>query len=430
MKKLFIKDIKNLKKEFEILGWIKSKRKHKDITFLDLVDSTGEIQVLLKEGLTKNFKGNQKISLEAAVKINGKIKNKILEAKEVKILADSKLNLSPNPRSDFDILDKKYVDFVLTNRHLYLRNPKLMAIMRIRNHFFYILRNWFNSKGIIEFTAPILTQIPLYEEKTAFQTNYFGKNIFLTQCVAFYLEAAVLAFEKVYNIGPSFRAEQSSTKRHLSEYWHVKVELAWANHEEMVNFSEEMIDYLLKNLTKECSADLKFLGVKRNIKKMKIPYPRITYDEALKKLKEKGVKLKWGKSLGADEESILSEDYESPFWVFGIPKEIEPFPYELNEKNKKVTKVADLLLPKGYGELLGTAEKICNKEKMISRMKEEGVWCKKERYDWYVQLRDSGCVIHSGLGMGVERFLRWFVLSEHVRDTIPFPRLFRRTPKP
>ena len=305
-----------------------------------------------------------------------------------------------------------------------------MAVMKIRHNLIGIIHSWFRKKNFIEIHAPILTQVPLYEDHTAFSLDFFGKTVFLTQCVAFYLEAAIFAFERVYNIGPTFRSEKSKGRRHLAEYWHVKAELAFSSLEDMIKFTEEMIFDISEELLRKSKEELKLLDVVILVDKLKPPYPKITYDEAITQLVQRGVKFQWSKSLGDDEEKVLSENFKTPFWVIGLPKDVEPFPYVIDSSSPKITRTADLLAPEGYGELLGVNEKIYKKEELIKRMKEKDKWRQIERYQWYLELRDFGCVPHTGFGMGIERFIRWLLKLPHVRDAIPFPRLYPRIPLP
>lgn len=440
MKKLYVNDIlekAEVGQEITLLGWIRSKRDLGGIIFLDLVDSTGSIQIIVRKDAGPSILHTaQEIAPESSVRIKGMIthrprkEEKEVEAKEIEILGDVSLSLSPSPRTKFDIFDPRFVNISLEKRHLYLRNEKLMAVFRFRHIFMGIIHDWFRRQGFIEINAPVLTQLPLYEDNTAFGLDFFGNKVFLTQCVAFYLEAAVHAFEKVYHIGPSFRAEKSTGKRHLAEYWHVKAEIAFADLEDIIRFTEDMISYIVHWTMKEARGELEVLKVARDVSRLTtIPYPRITYDEAKRRLKRKGFKKEWGKSLSAAEEANLSQDFATPFWVTGLPRSIEPFPYVIDPSNPRVTKTADLIASEGFGELVGVAEKIWQPNELLERMQEKGKDA-DGRYNWYYELRQFGSVPHSGLGMGVERVIRWLLKLNHVRDAIAFPRLFGRVPYP
>ena len=433
----YIEDIlkgEKIGKNIELFAWIASKREIGKIIFLDLVDSTGKIQALIKAGSTA-FTNALKIKPESSVKIKGIVRFRNpdiieIEIEEIELIGDVLLQIDPRPRSAFNIFDQKYVSTVIKNRHLYLRNEKLMAVLRVRHLFFEIIRDWFRREHFIEFHAPILTELLLYDDSSSFKLNFFNEEIFLTQCTAYYLESAIHAFERVYCVNPSFRAEKSRGKRHLAEYWHVKAEIAFADLEDIINFVEKMVSYIIERISTEAKKDLVTLGVDLDsIKLTMVPYRRIGYEDALQILNSKGINKRFGKSLSESDETIISEEFDSLFWITGIPRVIEAFPYKIEPEKPRLTKTADLIATEGFGELLGVAEKISRPEELLERMKEKGKDTDK-RYDWYTQLRKFGSVPHSGFGMGVERMVRWLLRLDHVRDAIPFPRLFRHHPNP
>lgn len=438
MKTIFVSDILSRENEqaVEAMGWVKSMRNHGSLVFIDLIDSTGEIQVIANKITKYILPDNRTISPESSIRVKGVVKQsnennyKEIVADEIELIGFVSHEMSPRPRMDFDVFAHTFADYTLSNRHLFLRNEKLMAALRFRQLFFKAVHDWFREQSFTEIHAPVLTQIPLYEENSAFKIDFFGTKAYLTQCVAFYLESAVHAFEKVYNLGPSFRAEESRGKRHLAEYWHVKAEIAFADIEDIMSFVENMTSYITGKVAQEAKKELQLLEVNIDLNSIsKIPYPRITYDDAINSLKSKGYPVEWGKSLNSDEETVLSKDYKTPFWVTGLPRSIEPFPYEISPSNINVTKTADLIAPNGFGELLGVAEKIWKPDALKERMVEKGR-DKDDALIWYSELREFGSVPHSGLGMGAERFIRWLLQLEHVRDVIPFPRMFRRSPYP
>lgn len=439
MKNLYVSDIQKLEPgmNVEIFGWIRAKRAHRGLLFLDVEDSTGSLQVVLRqETSTVGFAQADNLALEASVRVSGVVRQSLkkpqveIEADEIELIGDVSLNISPRPRTRFDIFAEKFADSSLKKRHLYLRNEKLMAVLRMRHDLFGIMHHWFREQGFIEIHGPLLAQVPLYEDKTAFSLDFFGHPVFLNQCIAFYLESAVHAFEKVYNIGPSFRAEESRSRRHLAEYWHVKAEIAFTDYEDIIQFTEHLLSHIVREVSIECAPELKILGATIDVEHFAaIPYPRVTYHEAFEMLKRAGLNPEWDESLGANEMKSLSRQFNTPFWITGLPRAIEPFPYMLDPADSSKTKTADLIAPEGYGELLGVAEKIYQPEPLLERMKEKGRESDK-RYEWYYDLRRFGSVPHSGVGMGVERLLRWLLKLNHVRDTIPFPRLFDRSPYP
>lgn len=433
MKELFIKDFYIMENGTDVilLGWVKGKRQHGNIAFLDIVDSTGLIQVVAdKVNIgSEIFEVFNKVNFEAAIEIagvltksNGKIE---IHAKSIKVIGDAVKQFSPKPRSDFDIFDLSLADHLLKNRHAYIRNPKVMAILRFRHILMSSMRDWFNENRFIEINAPILTPVPLYEDDSAMGINVHDEKVYLTQCVGYYLEAAVHAFERVYNMGPSFRGEESRSKRHLMEYWHIKAELAFGDREDIINLVESIINYLTKTCHQNGQEILETLGVDMCMDGLKTPYARISYEDAISHLQKEGFDIKYGKGLGSKEEEILSKLYDKPFWVVGIPRSIEPFPYCVDQGDPRVTMVADLIASNGYGELLGVAEKIHDFDMLSERMQEKGKFY-DPRYEWVREVHQVGCVPHIAFGMGVERLIRWLLNIPHVRDAMPFPRIFRR----
>lgn len=433
MKTFYIKDIQNnLTQNVDLLGWISRIHKIGGMIFINITDSTGTIQITLDKSKKNDliFRKAMTLQVESSVHIRGKLikkKNKVeILPNMIEIIGAVNHQYSPNPRSNFSIFDPKYTNLILSNRHIYIRNPKLMYILKIRNYLTHQLRSWFDENMFTEITAPILTPTPLYEDNSAIGVNIHNDHVFLTQCVGYYLEAAVHAFEKVYNIGPSFRGEESRSKRHLMEYWHVKAEVAFVDLEDIIAMVEEIIHNLSLKIKTFDDENNNILGKKICLDGLNIPYPRITYEEAINSLKNKGFNISFGKSLGSKEEAELSKKFKStPFWITGIPREIEPFPYVISSEDKRVTKTADLIASNGYGELLGVAEKISNLNMLVERMTDKKKYG-DPRYDWIIDVHRVGCVPHAAFGMGLERLIRWMIDIPHVRDAIPFPRIFRR----
>lgn len=457
MKTVYVRDLlRGSKREGAAVTlpcWVKGRRDLGQLVFLDLCDSTGTIQAIAKDGhvldppgsvavlpqavevateaaaLEKAYSVAKTVPLESSVEAVGILqqgpKGFEIHLTSLEIIGKATSEFSPRPRSNIDILDGKLADHLLRNRHLYLRNEKLAAILRFRHLMMGAIHAWFRQKGYVEINAPVLTPVPLYEDGTAMSLDVHDERAFLTQCVGFYLEAAVHAFEKVYNMGPSFRAEETRSKRHLMEYWHIKAELAWVDLDDLMTLVEDLISYVVQFSLDECDDIVKTLETKLCVHGMATPFPRISYVEAVNRLQQLGMPFEFGTSLGSTEEEALSKQFVSPFWITGIPRKIEPFPYVIDKDDPRVTRTADLIATNGYGELLGVAEKIYDPSELDERMKEK----KKDgdtRYEWVRQMREFGCVPHGGFGMGVERFIRWLLDIPHVRDTIPFPRIFRR----
>lgn len=456
MKTVYVKDLlRGNKREgaaVELLCWVKSRRDLGQLVFLDLCDSTGTIQAIAKDGydlgppgaksshvpvetvavekaVHSTFATAKTVALESSVKASGIMqqgpKGFEIHLTALDIIGNATTNFSPRPRSNINVLDEKLADHLLRNRHLYIRNEKMAAILRFRHEMMGAIHTWFRQKGFTEITAPILTAVPLYEDRNAMSLEANGGQVFLTQCVGFYLESAVHAFEKVYNIGPSFRAEETHSKRHLMEYWHIKGELAWVNLDDLFSIVEDLINSVVQFCINECDELVKTVGTKQCVHGLATPFPRISYVDAVQRLQHLGIPFEFGTSMGSAEEEVLSKQFISPFWITGIPRKVEPFPYVIDKDDPRVTKTADLIASNGYGELLGIAEKTADLAELDERMAEKGK-AGDPRYYWVRQLREFGCVPHGGFGIGVERFICWLLDISHVRDTIPFPRTFRR----
>jgi len=440
MKKLFIIDLLGfeLHKEVQILGWLKNKREHKNVVFLDVSDSTGVIQVVVERDSVEqsNFYLASELKIESAISVTGKLqvnnncKNGLeVLANNLSLIGGVSFDVSPYPHEDFDIFDERLTDNILKYRHLYLRNPKVMAILHFRNLLKGIIRDWFELNNFVDFDAPILVPAPLYAGSTAIGVTIRDENVFLSQCAGFYLEAAVHAFEKVYNMGPSFRGEESRSKRHLIEYWHIKAELAWGNRDDIIKIVEDIFLYTSEQLKQKATGLMNVIGREICLDGLKVPFPRLKYRDAIQLLKNQGVDIEFGTSLGSFEEEILSKNFDRPFWILGIPRKIEPFPYCIDPEDPELTMVADLIANNGYGELLGVAEKISDYETLITRMTEKN----KEAdpiYDFVKNVHQVGCVPHIAFGMGLERMMRWLLNIPHVRDCIPFPRVVGRNIMP
>ncbi|MEM3907625.1 MAG: asparagine--tRNA ligase [Nitrososphaerota archaeon] len=428
-----------IESEVDISGWIKSKRDKGNSIFIDLEDSTDFIQVTVKKDAidSKKFQAIKKIAQESSIRVIGVLKEakdkaKEIDAKRIEMIGPANISLTPSPRSNFDIFDSKYSNLTMEKRHLYLRNKKMMSVLKFKNNFLFSLHEYFQKRNFVFIDAPVITQTLLYDDKTAFSFDFFGTRMFLSQCVAFQLEAAVHGFEKVYNITPSFRAEHSRTNRHLAEYWHLKAEIAFMDLNEMMSFAEDMVYNTVNVALERSEKEMETLGVSFDVDEIKPPYQKITYDEAVEMVRSKGKKMEWGRSLGADEERIISENTSKPVFIVGMPCSAEGFPFSKDPKNPQLTRTADLIPVGGFGEVLGVAEKICTTKELLERMKEKGKDTKEQlkRYKWYQELREYGCVPHSGLGMGIERIVRWVLQLPHVKYAISFPRLYRRVPYP
>lgn len=435
MKNVYVSDLLERQAGVDVVlpCWLRSRRHSGGICFLDVMDSTGLIQTVVERNRVgeEEFDAAGRIPLESAIEVSGKVvshsnRPREIAADGIRVISRASIPVSPQPRSDLDVFDPKLADQLLSNRHLYLRNPKIMEILKFRSLMMAEVRRWFEENHFLEIDAPILTPVPLYDDGSAVGVDIDGERIFMTQCVGYYLEAAVHAFERVYNMGPSFRGEESRSPRHLMEYHHIKAEITFADLEDIIRIVEGLISHVTETCWKKSPDVAKVLGTSMCLDGMRTPFPRISYEDAVIFLKKDGLDIEFGKGLGGAEEKRLSELFPStPFWVTGIPRVVEPFPYCIDQTDTRITRVADLIASNGMGELLGVAEKIYDIEMLDERLGEKG---KRDdaRYEWVREVHQLGCVPHAAFGMGVERMIRWMLNIPHVRDAIPFPRIFRR----
>ncbi|HBV01085.1 MAG TPA: hypothetical protein DEF00_01670 [Candidatus Taylorbacteria bacterium] len=437
MKDIYVSDLhtRSIGCEVMLLGWIRAKRHQGKVIFLDVCDSTGTIQAVIEEQQVGQIQFNlvKGMPVESAIAINGTIcvqnARQEVNVRRIYLVGGVTKPVSPSPRGDVDIFDERLTDQLLSYRHLYLRNPKLMAILKLRDTVMSYTRQWFHENHFTAIDAPVLTPVPLYEDRTAISVTIHGEKVFLTQCVGYYLEAAVHAFERVYNMGPSFRNEESRSRRHLLEYWHIKAEVAWANLGDIIGLVESLMKYIIEHSQDELERTATILGRNACLDGLRSPFTQITYEEALKILSKCDFPTEFGNSLGSREEEELSKVIGKPFWVSGIPRMVEPFPYVIDPTDSRITRVADLIASNGYGELLGTAEKIHDIAMLEERMRDKDRHA-DPRYEFVRDVHQVGCVPHAAFGMGVERLIRWLLNIPHVRDAIPFPRMFRRRISP
>ncbi|MCC7543814.1 hypothetical protein IT415_03895 [bacterium] len=438
MKTQFINDLKasgaaGVSDSVELFGWVANKRVHRDVVFIDIADSTGFMQIVVLAGDADRNLYNiaSKLSVESCVKavgtltINQRTQDIELKVEDLELINEAASLPTPAPRADFDIFDPQFTHLLMSKRHIYMRNPKVMALMRFRSLVMDVARRWFAQNGFLEFDAPILVPAPLYDDRTAIDLEVHGEPAFLSQCAGFYLEAASQAFERVFNMAPSFRGEESRSKRHLSEYWHIKAELAWGNREDIMALVEDFIAFMNRHLNEEGAEFMTTLGVTPREDGMNIPFARISYEDAINYLADNGFDIEFGQGLGTNEEEALARLFDGPFWIVGIPRVVEPFPYVIDPDDNRLTMVADLIASDGYGELLGIAEKIFDPAMLHERMTEKNKH-DDPRYEFVREVHDAGCSPHIAFGMGLERSIRWFLSIPHVRDTIPFPRVAGR----
>ncbi len=405
-----------------IRGWIYRRSVVGGKAFVRIRDSTGVIQVVVDREVLGNelVKTLKDIGLEASVKACGELVKQPKAPGGYEVLADY-FEIVGYSR-DFPIKGNEGIEYLLDNRHLWLRSRRLTEIMKIKHTVLKAGRDYFIENGWWEVTPPILTASAVEGGATLFPVKYFDKTAYLSQSAQLYLEVLIYSLEKVWSLTTSFRAEKSRTRRHLAEYWHLEAEAAWYNMKDMMKVAAELIAHIVDKVLETNRRQLEFLGRKLDVlKRSREPdYPVIKYDEAITILQKKGVNIEWGEDLGADEERILTQEFETPFFITHFPKEIKSFYMKIDANDPRVVLGFDLLAPEGYGEIIGGSEREDDYEKLYQRIVEQGY--DPSNYTWYLDLRKYGSVPHSGFGLGIERLVMWIAGLNHIRDAIPFPR--------
>ncbi|WP_156324691.1 asparagine--tRNA ligase [Bacillus sp. FJAT-27245] len=413
--------------EVKIGAWLANKRSSGKIAFLQLRDGTGFIQgvVVKNEVAEEVFQAAKTVTQESSMYVTGVVQKDERSpfGYELNVKGIEVLQLA----SDYPITPKEHgTEFLMDNRHLWLRSKRQHAIMKIRNEIIRATYEFFNNNGFVKVDPPILTGSSPEGTTELFHTKYFEEDAFLSQSGQLHLEAAAMALGKVFSFGPTFRAEKSKTRRHLIEFWMMEPEMAFTDHEESLVVQEEYVSYLVQSVLKNCQLELKTLG--RDVSKLeqiKAPFPRITYDDAIKLLHEKGFDdIQWGDDLGAPHETAIAESYDKPVFIIHYPTGLKPFYMQPHPERDDVVLCADMIAPEGYGEIIGGSERIHNYDLLKKRLEEHNL--PLETYNWYLELRKYGSVPHSGFGLGLERTVAWISGVEHVRETIPFPRLLNR----
>lgn len=422
--KIYIKDIGKYEgQEITLQGWMYNKRSSGKLHFLQLRDGTGEIQAVVFKGNVPDdvFEAADKITQESSVEIKGTVKkhdrSKIgyeIDAVDVKVLS---------PSVDYPITPKEHgTHFLMEHRHLWLRSLRQNAILRVRHRIIKSVRDFFDNKDFTLVDAPIFTPNACEGTTNLFEVDYFDDKAYLTQSGQLYMEAAAMAMGKVYCFGPTFRAEKSKTRRHLTEFWMVEPEVAFIDIYEDMDLAEEFVEYIVQQVLEHNRADLEFLGRDiSKLEKVKRPFPRISYDEAIEILHKKGNDTPWGEDFGGDEETLISEEFDKPVMIHHYPMKVKAF-YMKQEGDKAAC--VDMIAPEGYGEIIGGGQREEDLNKILEKIKEQGL--NPEVFDWYLDLRKYGSVKHAGFGLGIERTVSWICGVPHVRETIPFPRLMDR----
>lgn len=418
---------KHLNEEVTIGAWLENKRSSGKIAFLQLRDGTGFMQgVLVKSDVEEDiFNQGKNMTQESSMFITGTIVEDSrssfgyeMQVKDIELIQEA---------VDYPITPKKHgTEFLMDHRHLWLRSKRQYAIMKIRDELIHATYNYFHENGFMKVDPPILTGSSAEGTTELFHTQYFDEEAYLSQSGQLYMEAAALAFNKVFSFGPTFRAEKSKTRRHLIEFWMIEPEMAFVDHDGSLEVQEEYVTYIVESVLKNCSLELEILDRDRaKLEAIKAPFPRISYDDAIELLHEQGFDdIEWGDDFGAPHETAIADHFEKPVFILNYPADIKAFYMKPVPGRPEVVLCADLIAPEGYGEIIGGSQRIDDLALMEERYKEHNLT--GEAYEWYLELRKYGSIPHSGFGLGFERTVAWIAGVDHVRETIPFPRLLNR----
>jgi asparaginyl-tRNA synthetase len=415
----------------EIAGWLYNLRKSGKIVFPLVRDGTGIIQcVAVKANLPEElFESLKNLTQESSLIVTGKLRAEPRAAGGYEMDVEAAQIVQRVSESDpYPITPKDHgTDFLMDHRHLWLRSKRQHAIIRVRHEIIRGIRDYFDSNGFTLVDTPIFTPAACEGTTTLFEVDYFeDEKVYLTQSGQLYNEADAMAFGKVYCFGPTFRAEKSKTRRHLTEFWMVEPEMAYATLDDVKRVAEELIVFVVNRVLENRRTELHTL--ERDLSKLeaiKAPFPRISYDDAVAVLKKKGSEIEWGGDLGGTDETLVAEDYDRPVMIDGYPTQVKAFYFQPAPERPEVVLGVDVIAPEGYGEIVGGGQRIHDLDLLLARLEEHHL--PKEAFNWYLDLRKFGSVPHAGFGMGVERFVAWMCGLEHIRETIAFPRMLYRT---
>jgi asparaginyl-tRNA synthetase len=436
-----IEDIaQNKGEEVTLQGWIYNRTDTGKLIFLWVRDGTGFAQCVIfeKNVSPKLFEAAQTLTYESSVRVTGTVRQ---DDRAPGLPGGYELGVSDleilQIAEEYPIQPKEHgVDFLMENRHLWIRSQRQWAVLRVRATMIQAIRDWLDDNGFVNMDTPILTPAACEGTTTLFETDYFGEQAFLAQSGQLYNEADIYAFGRVYCFGPTFRAEKSKTRRHLTEFWMVEPEAAFCDMDQLMEIEEQFVSYIVQTCLEERAEELELLERDTaRLEKVVPPFPRISYDSALdiiaeirqetddERLKEL-LQIEWGDDFGSPHETELTERFEKPVFVYGYPTAAKAFYMEPWPGRPEISKSVDLLAPEGYGEITGGSERISDLELLLQRLDEWNL--PREAFEWYIDLRRYGSVPHSGFGLGIERTVTWICGIDHLRETIPFPRMLTR----
>ncbi len=412
--------------EVELRGWLYSKRSSGKLHFLHIRDGTGTIQCVVFKGevSTETFALGHDLTQESSVIVKGTVRADTRSAIGFEI-GITQLEVGQQAL-DYPITPKEHgVAFLLDHRHLWLRSSRQHALLRIRSEVIKACRDYFDDHGFTLLDAPIFTPAACEGTSTLFPVEYFDETVYLTQSGQLYMEAGAMAFGKVYCCGPTFRAEKSKTRRHLTEFWMIEPEVAYCDLNGDMDLAEDFLESVVQRVLTHRQAELKAL--ERDTTKLaqiKKPFPRISYGEAIERLQAKGVDIQWGDDFGGDDETILSQQFDRPVMVHRYPTESKAFYMKTDPNDAKVALCMDVLAPEGYGEIIGGGQREDDLSTLQNKIRAQDL--AEDAFSWYLDLRRYGSVPHAGFGMGIERMVTWLCGLHHVRESIPFPRMLER----
>ncbi len=410
-----------------VRGWVTTVRSSGKVAFLVLRDGTGLLQcVLVKSAVTQEVWDRfAQLTLETSLAVTGEVRADARAPGGYELGVTDLAIIGASPL-DYPIQPKEHgIDFLLDHRHLWLRSPRQRAIARVRSELEQGIHDFFYEREFLRVDTPILTAA-IGERSGLFSTEYFDEgNAFLAQTGQLYGEAAAAAWGKIYTFGPTFRAEKSKTRRHLTEFWMIEPEVAWNDSNDNMLLQEDLVSYLVRRALDKCAPQLAEL--ERDVSKLeavKAPFVRLEYSDAIDLLRRKGSATEWGEDLGAEDESLIVADYDRPVFVMNYPKEAKAFYMKENPKDPRTVLCDDLLAPEGYGEIIGGSQREDDHDKLLARIIHEGL--DPAAYEWYLDLRRYGTFVHAGFGIGLERTIAWICGLPHLREAIAFPRMMHR----
>ena len=421
--------------EVELKGWVHRSRGSNKIRFIVLRDSTGTVQCVIKREVVgdETFEAMKGTLVESSLMLTGIVEPTEREhGHEVQVT--SAVVVGPvNPERPFPITESAMAEaeggeteFLLDNRHLYLRTGRMTTMLKMRSTVFGAIHSYFRDRDFIEYQAPNFVAGAVEGGSTLFEVPYFGRKAYLTQSWQLYAEAAMPALERLYTMAPSFRAEKSRTRRHLTEFWHAEMEMAWASNDDIMVHGEGVVRHIARSLLDEREAELIEQGRDLDLvaRYADSPYPRMRYDEAVETLQGMGVEIEWGQDLDYSKEKVLTADFDVPTFLTHYPKIAKPFYHRPDPDDTKYVLCHDLLAPEGYGEIIGGGERTWSEKDILEGIDEQGI--PRDAYEFYIDISRYGGVPHGGFGLGVDRVCAWLTGAEHIREVIAFPRDSRR----